>query len=580
MSDNYTVTARKFRPQTFDQIVGQPHIVRTLTNALTKGRIAHAYLFSGTRGVGKTTSARILAKALNCHEGPTANPCQVCDNCKEIAAGQSVDVQEIDGASNRGIDNIRELRENARFTPTKSRYKIYIIDEVHQITKEAFNALLKILEEPPPHVVFIFATTELAKVPDTILSRCQSFEYRSIAQIDIAAQLGMIAQQEGIDVTPGAIELVARRARGSMRDAQTLFDQTAAYGGGEVDEEEVKLILGLVDRGLVLDTLTALATGDPGALIRAVADVVRAGADPTLFAEELAEATRDMLIATIDTTRVPHLDTAERERLVAIGSELEQEEIVRWFDQLAATLDQMRRSHNPSMNLEMGLLKIADRRPSTDIDQILDRVERATAHVERQAPPDVADAARGGVIRGDVPPVSGKKVAVAPSPPVLPKPVPQPAPAPPPVNDDDTIPEADFDIVETVEKRAPEDLVSAFKREKPFLMSIFDTADLHLAGEAVSIAVKSLYDREVLDAERETLEEIAGRHMGRRTRVVVKLRDSEKTPQRFAEMSEERTRADADMKQKISDLPIIQEAIEIFDGQVLDVRINRKEQMP
>ncbi|MBF0170166.1 MAG: DNA polymerase III subunit gamma/tau [Nitrospinae bacterium] len=579
MTDNYTVTARKFRPQTFDQIVGQPHIVRTLTNALTKGRIAHAYLFSGTRGVGKTTSARILAKALNCEKGPTPSPCQECGNCKEIAAGQSVDVQEIDGASNTGVDNIRELRENARFTPTKSRYKIYIIDEVHQISKAAFNALLKTLEEPPPHVVFIFATTELSKVPDTILSRCQSFEYRSIGQSDIAAQLSMIAQREGIDVTPGAVELVARRARGSMRDAQTLFDQTAAYGGGKVDEDEVKLILGLVDRGLVLETLSALAEGKPAELIRAVADVTRAGADPTLFAEELAEATRDLLVATVDSTRLAHVEPAERERLVTLASGLEREELVRWFDLLTDTMGQMRFSHNPAMNLEMGLLKIADRRPVTDIDQLLDRVERATAHVERQVEPAVADAARAGVVRGSVPPLSGKKVAVAPAtPPVLPKPL---APVAPPVNDDDgSIPEADFEIVETVEKKAPADLVAAFKKEKPFLMGIFDSAELHMAGEAVSITVKNLYDREMLETDRDTLEKIAGRHMGRRTRVVVKLKDSERPPEVVAEVREERQRADADLKGKIVDLPIIQDAIELFDGQVVDVRINRRDQNP
>ncbi len=249
MSEQYTVTARKFRPRTFSQIVGQPHIVRTLTNAIVKKRIGHAYLFSGTRGVGKTTTARILAKALNCANGPTPEPCLECENCKEIEAGSSMDVIEIDGASNTGIDNIRELRENAQFTPSKSTYKIYIIDEVHQISKAAFNALLKTLEEPPPHVKFIFATTELVKVPETILSRCQSFEYRSISVKDISDQLKMIAEHENINITAGAIELLSRRAAGSMRDAQSLFDQAAAYGGGSVTEEDIKLILGMVDKG-------------------------------------------------------------------------------------------------------------------------------------------------------------------------------------------------------------------------------------------------------------------------------------------------------------------------------------------
>ena len=291
---NYTVTARKFRPQTFSEIVGQKHIVQTLTNALTKQRIGHAYLFSGTRGVGKTTSARILAKALNCEKGPTPTPCLECTNCIEITKGSAIDVIEIDGASNTGVDNIRELRENVRFSPTRSKYKIYIIDEVHQISKHAFNALLKTLEEPPDHVVFIFATTELSKVPDTILSRCQNFEYRSISQADIAAQLKMVAKKENIDVADSAIALLSRRAKGSMRDAQSLLDQTAAFGGGKVTSDDVKLILGMVDEAFVTSVMDAIVGQDNKTLFELAGEITQTGADPALFLEDLAQILRNV----------------------------------------------------------------------------------------------------------------------------------------------------------------------------------------------------------------------------------------------------------------------------------------------
>src|ERR671922_1377739 len=240
----YQVTARKWRPQTFGELVGQEHVARTLQNGLRHSRIAHAYLFTGTRGVGKTTTARLLAKALNCEMGPTADPCNQCSLCQAITLGSSLDVLEIDGASNRGIDEIRDLREKIRYAPTRSRYKIYIIDEVHMLTEHAFNALLKTLEEPPPQVVFIFATTEPHKVPITILSRCQRFDFRKVTSSEIAQCLAKIAAQERIRISGEALHRIARRAEGSLRDAQTLFDQVVAFCGSEVRDEDVGQLLG------------------------------------------------------------------------------------------------------------------------------------------------------------------------------------------------------------------------------------------------------------------------------------------------------------------------------------------------
>lgn len=240
---SYQVTARKWRPQTFDDVVEQEHVTRTLKNAIRLDRVAHAYLFAGTRGVGKTTMARVLAKALNCEHGPTPDPCGACTACQEIAQGASMDIVEIDGASNRGIDEIRDLRETLRYLPSRGRYKVYIIDEVHMLTKEAFNALLKTLEEPPTHVVFIFATTELDKIPHTIISRCQRFEFKRVSLSGIVSQLEHIIEDEGISISSTSLLRIAKAAEGSMRDAQSLFDQVVAYTGTEVDDREVSHLL-------------------------------------------------------------------------------------------------------------------------------------------------------------------------------------------------------------------------------------------------------------------------------------------------------------------------------------------------
>ncbi len=245
---SYQVLARKWRPQNFDEVVGQEHITRTLKNALELGRVAHAFLFSGPRGVGKTSVARILAKALNCSNGPTPTPCNQCQSCLEITQGHSLDVLEIDGASNRGIDEVRELRENIKYLPARGGYKVFIIDEVHMLTKEAFNALLKTLEEPPAHAIFVMATTESHKVPVTILSRCQRYDFKRLSTAAIQAHLAQMANREGWQLSPEGLQLIAQEAEGGMRDAQGLLDQVITFGGPEVSPPEIARILGVTDR--------------------------------------------------------------------------------------------------------------------------------------------------------------------------------------------------------------------------------------------------------------------------------------------------------------------------------------------
>src|SRR4030042_486266 len=295
----YLVLARKFRPQSFEDVAGQEHVVKTLRNAIGQGRVAHAFLFSGPRGVGKTSVARILAKSLNCEKGPIAIPCNVCSNCREITDGRSLDVREIDGASNRGIDEIRELRENVKFAPAAAKYKIYIIDEVHMLTREAFNALLKTLEEPPSHVIFIFATTESHKVPATILSRCQCYDFRRISLKEILTNLQRVAAAEGIQISPTALSWIAEAGDGRLRDAQSIFDQVISYAGMNIKDDDVEENLGLTDRKYLFVLSAAVVKKDAGACLNILEEAYLAGIDMKHFYQRLLKHFRDLLLVKI-----------------------------------------------------------------------------------------------------------------------------------------------------------------------------------------------------------------------------------------------------------------------------------------
>jgi DNA polymerase-3 subunit gamma/tau len=295
----YLVLARKWRPQVFEDVVGQDHVVKTLKNAIRRDRVAHALIFSGPRGIGKTSVARILAKALNCEKGPAETPCNECTNCREITEGVSMDVREIDGASNRGIDEVRELRENVKFSPLTSRYKVYIIDEVHMLTKEAFNALLKTIEEPPPHVIFMFATTEVHRVPATILSRCQRHEFRRMSIKQISATLRKIATAEGIEISDAGLTLIAEGAEGSLRDAESIFDQVISYAGTVVKDGDVETLLGFTDRKLLYDISRAVLGRDAKAALRILDEGYYAGVDMKQFYQMLQRHFMNLLLVKV-----------------------------------------------------------------------------------------------------------------------------------------------------------------------------------------------------------------------------------------------------------------------------------------
>ena len=385
---SYEVLARKYRPQTFAGLTGQEHVSRTLQNAIDTGRVAHAFLFSGARGVGKTSTARILAKALNCEQGVSLEPCNVCPQCREITDGSSTDVFEIDGASNTGVDDVRELRDNSRYLPSHSRYKIYIIDEVHMLSTNAFNALLKTLEEPPPHVKFIFATTEPHKLPITILSRCQRFDFKRVPLIKIVGRLREIADQEGIVISDAALALIARKGDGSMRDSITCFDQVLAFCGNTVADEDVATLVGVVDRRLLAELSSAVFAGNTQGALEGVRRVDAFGYNVRQFTQELISHFRNLLIirSVSKPGEILDLAEAELEELRQQAGEQSATDIQRRLTLLVKAEGEMAHASFPRLLLEMALLKMTTLQPVLPIQQLLDRIKHLETGVAQTTP--------------------------------------------------------------------------------------------------------------------------------------------------------------------------------------------------
>jgi len=451
---SYQVLARKYRPQTFEEVVGQAPIVTTLRNAVEQSRIHHAYLFSGLRGVGKTTVARLFAKALNCVKGPTATPCNVCASCSEIAASRSLDVLEIDGASNRGIDAVRELRETVRYAPARDRNKVYIIDEVHMLTTEAWNALLKTLEEPPAHVVFIFATTEYRKIPLTILSRCQHFEFRKIAHAELLAHLAVVAKGEEVSVPPAVLDLVARIAEGSLRDAQSALDQVIAFSGAVVDEEQARTILGVIDRELVTGFFDAVKARDCERLLGIVETIFDKGYQPVPFLEDLMGHGRDLLLARVlaDPSRRVAGAPEEIRALTARASAFTEDELLRLLELLTREEPRLKGSAHPRFLLEalaIKMTRLADLRP---LEELIARLEGSG-----QAPADPRPSSSRTTAAGSLPARPAPATAPAVSPTVAPAASPAAATLPAPADGSGMTDGAGMAVVEAILKRVHEE---------------------------------------------------------------------------------------------------------------------------
>ncbi len=373
---SYQVLARTWRPQKFEDVVGQDHVTQTLKNAITDSRVAHAYCFSGARGVGKTTTARILAKALNCREGPTPTPCDSCENCKEIRAGTSPDVVEIDGATYRGIDEVRELQEKLQYVPAKSPCKVYIIDEVHMLTKPAFNALLKTLEEPPSHVRFVFATTEPHRIPETVLSRCQRFDFRQLAPAEIAAHIKRVCAKEEFTIPDEGVGLISRAAEGSIRDALGLLDQLVALAGKTIEAGDVAVLLGRADQVLLAQVVEAVRTGGAAKLLEVVADLVAHGQDLRVFCRDLLEYIRHLLVCRSvkePAGLVPYSEAVVAE-VQAQARQFSAESLHRLFEGLHRAELAVRGADAPQWVLEAALLRLASMEPVTPMEDILSKL--------------------------------------------------------------------------------------------------------------------------------------------------------------------------------------------------------------
>ncbi len=428
---SYLVLARKWRPQTFGDLIGQEHVSQTLQNAIESGRVAHAFLFTGARGVGKTSSARILAKALNCEQGLTTEPCNVCPACTEITAGNAVDVFEIDGASNTSVDDVRELRENIKYLPSRCRYKIFIIDEVHMLSTSAFNALLKTLEEPPPHVKFIFATTEPHKVPITILSRCQRFDFKRIPLQMIVARLRYIVDQERVTISDGALAMVARKGDGSMRDSLSTLDQVLAFCGEQVSDEDVVTLLGVVDLRLLHEASRAVFARDCRAALDVVRQVDAVGYSMRHFSQELIDHFRNLTVlkAVGDTAGLMDLAAGEMAELKTAAAAVDLADLQRHLAILLRAESDMANATFPRLLLEMALIKMATLAPVVPVGEILDRLKK----LEEKG---------GSGLVASVPPAWGKS-----QPPSAPQPqkvrgVTASAPAVPRSSRDEALPEA------------------------------------------------------------------------------------------------------------------------------------------
>jgi DNA polymerase-3 subunit gamma/tau len=568
---DYQVSARKYRPMSFAEVSGQPHVVRTLTNAIAAGRTAHAYLFSGMRGVGKTTMARILAKALNCERGPTATPCLACPSCVEIGRGASFDVLEIDGASSNSVDDVREMRETIKTAPARGRYRVYIIDEVHMLSMAAFNALLKTLEEPPPHVVFVFATTEFHKIPQTILSRCQHFTFRRISRRELMETLHRVVKAEGIEIDDRCLSALARTSDGSMRDALSLLDQAVAFGGKRVTGDDLMALLGSVPRELLRGVFDALLDQNGAQALRVLAEVQDRGCDLRQFCGELVEHVRNLLVSKIvaDADDLIDLSSEEQAEIRADAARLQIEQVQELLRIFLQAEEGLRASQHPWFVLEMAIIRAG--RLGTDKGGVSPPPAKpGTRAMARPAPPAAAPQ--------PVRPTLQRQAPAAESPSEQPQPTERSHSAEPltPARESPLSPTRDPKPV-ALDWEA---VVSRVHAERPNLGAYLEDAALvGVEDEVVTIGYPASAGASMKIIQREEYQRvIAGAcaalcERPLRLRVVTLEAGSAKT---LAHLRREREAATASrLREEALANPLVQEALSVFGGEVQEVRRKR-----
>ncbi len=548
---SYQVLARKWRPQIFEDLIGQEHVSQTLKNAITSDRVHHAFLFTGARGVGKTSAARIFAKALNCQEGPTTKPCGICPSCVEITKSQGIDVLEIDGASNTGVDDIRELRENIRYLPSQSRYKIFIIDEVHMLSINAFNALLKTLEEPPAHAKFIFATTEPHKIPITILSRCQRFDFKKISLTPLQDRLRYIVEQENIQIEDTGLSLIARSGGGSMRDALSTLDQVIAFCGDQVGDDEIQSLLGLVDRALLLTAVRAVLQRNPGQTLNLVKTVDERGHSFRQFCQQLVELARALVVIKVVDQPGDLIDNdeAELQEIRGLAEPVSLEDLQRLLTILIRTEADLAVSNYPRLTMEMVLVKLAGLPPGIDISTLLQRLDR----LERQLASGLPLPSQKAPLQSSTPPSND---------------------LPPPVSPDAEKPVVSRPIENGDKTWAG--LVSFVKsRQKPRISSLLEQSSLLLLQlPRLKIGMPGKYFSLADSDMRQAIQNLAIEYFDTDVKVdFEKVGNGDKAP---LSLHEERTLRENDRQKKLRENavehPLVKSALDVFGGKIEEVK--------
>jgi DNA polymerase III subunit gamma/tau len=548
---SYLVLARKWRPQGFNDLIGQEPIIRVLKNSLEQGKIAHAYLFSGPRGVGKTSAARILAKALNCKDGPTSSPCGICTFCTSITDGSSLDVMEIDGASNNSVNDIRDLRERVKYVPSGGRYKVYIIDETHMLSDAAFNALLKTLEEPPPHVVFVLATTAPRKIPSTVLSRCQHLPFRRISSSQIRERLNKISDAEGINITGAATDMIARAADGSLRDSLTLLDQISSFSS-EISESDIKDLLGITDFGLLSQLSLSLIKGEREKILKITGELIEKGTDIRSFTRELIQFFRDMLVISVVTNPAEILDLSKEEMdsIRNILSKTSEDHLTLLLAELLKAEIDIRNASSPRLAFEMSLLKVSFLSGLKPVKEIIEHIEEyikaapgtgsAKSIFQKDEKKDEQKNTRDEMIAAEIE-LADEKTEVS----SLSETVKQGFE--PPVSEEISISDDVWD--------------NAIKKMDPPLASKLSKASFRLSGNKLVLTLNGGYSvfTDSIKKNAGLIEQIFSEELGNKVRLEV-------------EAVKKKAVRKKDLKEEVLAEPAIQEVLELFDGsRIVDV---------